>query len=155
MKSSAWRIIKERYASRAMIGEGARRYGGRWNSPGTAVVYVSEHQSLASLEILVHCQPIFPRDYYVAIFLEWDDQLTERVNPDSLPNNWREQPPARATMNVGDAWVCEQRTPVLAVPSAIVPVEWNYLLNPAHPDFAQIEIGDPVSFTFDRRLLNR
>ena len=149
---SAWRIVKASHADRAFSGEGAQRTGGRWNSPGVPLVYASEHRSLAVLEMLVHLDP---QDgvRYLTFRLEFDEALVERRPPDRLPSGWREEMPARASRAVGDAWVREGRSAMLAVPSAIVPEELNYLLNPAHPGFRTIAIGKPVLFAFDPRLL--
>lgn len=146
----AWRIVKERHAATAFSGEGARLYGGRWNSAGASVVYTSGSKALAALEALVHLNPpvIFK---YVAIPIEFDDAILEAAS--ALPTDWREQPPPPSTRDMGDLWVKESRSAVLEVPSVIVPVEPNYLLNPAHPDFTKILIGTPEPFAFDPRLL--
>ena len=130
---SGWRIDKPR--RNAFSGEGARRFGGRWNSPGVAVVYLSEHQSLAALEIFVHLQPLVPHDKYLAYFVEWDEAQMETLSPKKLPLDWRASPPGPATMQLGDQWIREEHSVVLAVPSAILPAERNFLLNPAHPTF--------------------
>lgn len=119
------------------------------------MVYLSEHQSLAALEIFVHLQPLAPRDKYLAYFVEWNDTLMERLPAKSLPPDWRASPPGAPTMQLGDKWVEAQRSVVLAVSSAIVPAETNFLLNPAHPDFRRLRIHQAVEFTFDARMLNR
>ena len=146
----AWRIVKEEHAATALSGEGARLYGGRWNSVGTSVVYSSGSKALAALESLVHLNPpvIFK---YVAIPIEFDDALVEKVTV--LPVEWTEEPPPPATKDIGDVWVKEARSAVLELPSVIVPGEPNYLLNPAHPDFKKIVIGKSEPFSFDPRLL--
>jgi RES domain-containing protein len=150
---SGWRIDKPR--RNAFSGEGARRFGGRWNSPGVAVVYLSEHQSLAALEIFVHLQPLVPHDKYLAYFVEWDEAQMETLSPKKLPLDWRASPPGPATMQLGDQWIREARSVVLAVPSAILSAERNFLLNPAHPKFRQLRLRKPVEFTFDNRLVGR
>lgn len=150
---SGWRIDKP--GREAFSGEGARLYGGRWNSPGVPMVYLSEHQSLAALEIMVHQQPLTPRGKYLAYLATWDDAQLERFSAKKLPANWRASPPESANMALGDQWVREQRSLLLALPSAIVPHEMNYLLNPVHPDFAKLKIQKPISFDFDPRLLGR
>lgn len=148
----AWRIVKKIHASSAFDGEGAWRFGGRWNSPGTRVVYCSANLSLAALENLVHLNP--PVAFKsVAIELEFDDRLIETIGAKSLPPDWTEEPPAGSTMRLGDQWVREGRSAVLKLPSAIIPTESNYLLNPAHRDFQKIIIRKPVAFSFDPRLL--
>ncbi len=150
---SGWRIDKPRRA--AFSGEGARRFGGRWNSPGVAVVYLSEHQSLAALEIFVHLQPLIPQEKYLAYFAEWDEAQMEALSVKKLPSDWRASPPGPATMQIGDRWAREARSAVLAVPSAIVPAERNFLFNPAHPNFRQVRLHKPVEFVFDARLVGR
>jgi len=148
----AWRIVKETYAATAFDGEGAWRFGGRWNSQGTRVVYTSATLSLAALESLVHLNP--PMAFkYVAIPVEFDEALLEVMTPADLPLDWTEEPPPPATMAIGDQWVKASRSAVLELPSAIIQAEPNYLINPAHPDFKKIRIGKPKPFSFDPRLL--
>lgn len=152
---SAWRIVVQSEASRAFSGEGARRYGGRWNSRNVRVIYASEHQSTAALEVFVHNKPFDPDEKYKAFRLEWPDRLTERFPAKNLPANWRVFPPPVEIKEIGDRWVRERRSAVLAVPSVISPAETNFLLNPEHPDFKHIRIASPIDFEFDSRLLNR
>ena len=151
--ASAWRIVRARRAATAFTGEGARLYGGRWSSPGARVVYVSEHQSTAALETLVHALPTAINERYRAFQLEWPDELTETLAIRKLPPHWRASPASAETMRIGDIWVQEQRSAVLAVPSAITPADTNFLLNPEHPDFRRISIAAPADFEFDPRLL--
>ena len=150
---TAWRMVREARAAEAFTGEGARQFGGRWNSPGVAVVYASEHQSLAALETLVHLQPRGSLRF-VVIAVEFAEDLIEQLPATLLPAHWRGEPPGAATMEIGDAWVRAARTPVFAVPSVIVPQERNYLLNPLHADFRRITVREPLEFTFDPRLLD-
>lgn len=149
----AWRIVKEVHASTAFSGEGAVRVGGRWNSRGTRMVYTSATQSLALLESLVHLNPAFLFRYAV-IGLEFPGSMLEIFRPSKLPADWNSEPPATATKRLGDQWVREARSAVLAVPSVLVRTEINYLLNPQHPDFAKIKIGKPEPFALDPRLLH-
>lgn len=150
MKLQAWRIVKAKHAATAFSGEGARLYGGRWNSAGVSLVYTSSTQALAALESLVHLNPpvIFT---YAAIPLEFEAGLVEKVT--ALPPGWALSPAPPSTRALGDLWAKEARSAVLELPSAIIPGESNYLLNPAHPDFKKIVIGKPVPFSFDPRLL--
>ena len=152
---SAWRIVLKRKAALAFSGEGAWRYGGRWNSRNVRVIYVSEHQSTAALEVFVHNKPFDPNEKYTAFHLEWPDSLTEQFPGEKLPGNWRVFPPPMETRQIGDAWVQEQRSAVLALPSAITPADTNFLLNPEHKDFKRIRIHPPIDFDFDPRLLDR
>jgi RES domain-containing protein len=153
--ASAWRIVRASRAKVAFTGEGPWRYGGRWNSPGIHVVYVSEHQSTAALEIFVHRVPFVLEEKYKAFCLEWPESLKEVLLANKLPTDWRISPPSRSTMEIGDRWVQERRSAVLALPSAISPDDTNFLLNPEHPDFKRIRIHPPVDFEFDPRLLGR
>ena len=153
--ASAWRIVRASRAKTAFTGEGPWRYGGRWNSAGRRVVYVSEHQSTAAFEIFVHRVPFILEEQYKAFELEWADSLIEVFPANKLPSDWKTSPMPRSTVEIGDAWVREKRSAVLAVPSVISPAEMNFLLNPGHPDFKRIRIHRPIDFDFDPRLLGR
>jgi RES domain-containing protein len=146
----AWRIIKAKRLATAFSGEGAAKFGGRWNSRGVAVVYTSATRSLAALETLVHLNPPVHFSYRI-IRIEFADELVSAVP--RLPPDWNLQPASPSSRRLGDVWVRTSRSAVLAVPSVIVPGEMNYVLNPAHPDFKRIAIGKPASFSFDPRLL--
>jgi RES domain-containing protein len=152
---SAWRIVRAARVNSAFTGEGARVYGGRWNSRGTAVIYVSEHESLAALELFVHVTPLSPNDRYRSFRLEWEDKLTQYFSVKSLPPHWNAEPPTFQTMQVGDEWIRAGKSVALAVPSVLSTSEMNFLLNPRHPDFKRIKISQPVLYRFDSRLLNR
>ena len=150
---SGWRIQKHKHNATSFTGEGSRRCGGRWNSVGVAMVYLSRHQSLAVLEIFLQPRPLSSLDPYIVIGAEWDEKLVETLPADQLPENWRALPAGPATAAIGDLWIKQDRSAVLAVPSVIVPAETNFLLNPRHPDFRRIKIGRPERFVFDPRLL--
>src|ERR687891_740646 len=111
----AWRIVRAARVNSAFTGEGARVYGGRWNSRGTAVVYLSEHESLAALELLVHLAPLPPDDRYLSFRLEWEDKLTKFFPLKGLPVNGNEKPPTFQTMQIGDEWVRAGKSVALAV----------------------------------------
>lgn len=153
MSTTAWRITKRRHAGTAFSGTGARRYGGRWNSPGIPVVYTSESQSLAVLEILVHLQAPVLLEKYVLIEVGIDEALINDLDRSRLQRNWRAEPAPVQLRNIGDEWVRNGSSVALRVPSALVPAENNFLLNPAHTDFEKLIIGKPVPFSFDERLL--
>jgi RES domain-containing protein len=145
----AWRIDRSIYRTTAFTGEGAKLYGGRWNSQGVPVVYTAEHKSLAMLEILVHLHKARNYDLYLVSF---DDSLVQELALKDLPMNWNIEPPAINTQKIGDDWVASSRSAVLSVPSVVVPEERNYILNPRHPDFTLIEIGNWMPCNFDPRL---
>jgi len=153
--ASAWRIVRASRAKTTFTGEGAWRYGGRWNSPGVRVVYVSEHQSTAALEVFANRGPFILEERYKAFHLDWPDSLTELFPIKKLPPNWRLYPPPAETREIGDQWVREQRSAVLALPSVISPADTNFLLNPEHADFKRIRIAASIDFDFDPRLLGR
>lgn len=150
--ASGWRIVPENRAHDAFIGEGAKLYGGRWNSSGVAVVYGSQHKSLAALELLVH-RDSRKSHRFTAFLFQFPESLVETVPLPGLPEDWRQEPPPPSTQQIGDAWMRESRSAILAVPSIIIPEELNYVLNPAHSDFRKITIGKPQDFAFDARLL--
>ncbi len=148
---TVWRIVTEPHAATAFSGEGARLYGGRWNPKGLAVIYTAQSQSLAALEMLAQDIPLRAR--YVIIPAKVPKQLIEHYNLQRLPPNWRD-PAVRSTLQmIGATWVKTGRSAVLAVPSVIIPSELNYLLNPHHPDFVKIELGQATPFKLDTRLL--
>jgi RES domain-containing protein len=153
--ASAWRIVRASREKTAFTGEGPWRYGGRWNSPGVRVVYVSEHQSTAAFEVFANRVPFVLDEKYKAFRLEWPDNLIENFPIKKLPAKWRISPPPVETMEIGDHWVKQGRSAVLALPSVISPADTNFLLNPEHPDFKRIRIFPPTNFEFDPRLLGR
>jgi RES domain-containing protein len=145
----AYRILKRKFAGSAFSGEGARRYGGRWNSPGVAVVYTSSTISLAILEWRANLTQ-WPAPSSVLIEIEFDASLI--WTPTKLPMGWKRWPSPNSNTAVGDNWVRSKKSAVLKMPSAVVPEEVNYILNPAHPDFRKISIGKPRRFEPDPRL---
>lgn len=153
MIRTAWRLVATRLAKSAFDGEGARRYGGRWNSVGTPVVYLSEAVSLSLLEIIVHSGTAGLHSTYALFKVQFDDGLVDRVAPGRLSPQWRSFPPHPSSQFIGDQWTKENRSPVLQVPSVIVDRESNFLLNPSHPHFAKIHIGSEEQLKIDRRLM--
>lgn len=146
-----WRICSREH--RRFDGEGARRYGGRWNHTGTSVVYTSGSMSLAALELFVHVDIDIAPGELVAIQADIPDTLTiETVKIDSLPKDWRRYPAPEALKEIGTACAKKGSTAILAVPSAVIPEERNYLLNPTHRDFRRIRLRKPVAFRFDPRM---
>jgi RES domain-containing protein len=152
---TAWRIVKRKHARTAFTGEGARIYGGRWDSPGVAIVYTAESQSLAALEMVVHLDSSALLLSYVVFEVGIDESLVSQVGLSKLPRNWRDDPPPVKAREVGDAWAMSGKSAVLQVPSATLPAEYNFLLNPHHPDFSKLAIGNPSSSQYDARLARR
>ncbi len=148
----AWRIVKSAYAAHAFDGEGSQLYGSRWNSPGLRIVHTSATLSLAVLEILAHLQSVAPLPHYLVFPTDFDPAHIEQVEMSTLPSGWRRSPPSAAVQQTGNLWVRRASSAVLAVPSALIPHERNYLLNPAHPDFKRIQISPPVALDVDPRV---
>jgi RES domain-containing protein len=147
-----WRLSRQRYAGESYSGEGSRQFGGRWSPIGLNVAYSAESRSLAALEVLVNVRDaklLFAQPW-VMISAKIPGELIER--PTRVPDDWRATPYTRATQTFGAEWVRAARSAVLRVPSTVVLGEFNYLLNPAQPDFARISIGQPEDFTFDPRF---
>lgn len=136
----------------ALEGEGARLFGGRWNSKGIRVAYLSDSPALAALEILVHTRSEEDFQDYLLIEIGFDAALVEALDATALPEGWDAPRPSPLTQALGDRWVAEGRSLLLRVPSAVVPRQFNYLLNPEHPDRAKLSVGEPEPFRFDPRL---
>lgn len=149
----AYRMVRAEFVKTAFTGEGASLAGGRWNSSGVRVVYCSGTVSLAALELLAHLGRGKILDEYRVIQAVFDDAIVETVERHRLPPDWGGSPGPHDLRRLGDQWVRERRSAVLCVPSAVVPSEVNYLLNPTHPQFEGISIGKPQPFQFDSRLL--
>lgn len=149
---TAWRIVKTAHAAEAFSGIGAYRWGGRWNSRGRRAVYTAESVALAALELLVHLQSTGPLDDYVVIACRFPARHITSIDEETLPANWRDSPVPAAVRAIGDQWLERHASPVLAVPSAVVSSEHNYILNPEHPQFDAVDIDEPRPFTFDPRL---
>ena len=149
----AWRIVKTRFSVDAFSGEGARLYGGRWNSAGVAMVYTAGSKSLATLELLVHLDSSALLPSYSICPVDFDDSLVEVVDPADLPSDWQQSPAPTSLQVMGDEWISRQSSLVLRVPSAIVADESNYLINPVHKDFKKLLVGRMKPFSLDPRLL--
>ncbi len=149
----AWRIVKTTFSADAFSGEGARLYGGRWNSAGVAMVYTAGSKSLATLELLVHLDSSMRLPSYSICPVDFDDSLVEVVDPAVLPLDWRQSPPPTSLQVIGNDWISRQSSAVLRVPSAVEPDENNYLINPVHRDFKKLSIGSMNSLSLDPRLI--
>ena len=149
---TSWRVVNEDYATRAFDGEGARVWGGRWNSSGRAVVYTSATTSLGLLEKMIHADSgLLP--FFVSIPVTFNADLVESVDPETLPANWQCLPAPFELQQIGNVWIDSRQSCILEVPSVIVPHESNFILNPSHPDFGSLEIGDPIELETDPRLI--
>jgi RES domain-containing protein len=154
MKITAWRITRKKYLNQAFSGEGAKIWGGRWNPAGYPAVYCAENLSLAILELIVHLEDDIDIESFIAVPVSFDSKTVRTLDSSQLPEAWDDLPIGPASMGVGKQWLDEKNFLALKVPSIIVPIESNYILNPLHPDFGQIEIGEPQGIRFDPRIAN-
>jgi RES domain-containing protein len=152
---NAWRIVSANYKNKAYTGDGARIYGGRWNSKGVAVVYTAGSLALASIEMIVNLPAPKLLQKYIRISAQISSDLVSDLSEAGLPEDWNSRPISPSTRAISDRWVKNQSSAVLRVPSIVVPDEYNYLINPAHPDFVKIDIGKPIVYYFDPRLTKR
>ena len=149
-----WRLSRAEHASTGFSGEGTRLVGSRWTARGLPSVYTSQSIALAVLETLVHME-VKHLSSYVVIPADIPDKLPiEVVKVSDLPRGWKRTPAPMSLQRIGMQWLRSQRSVALQVPSAIVPDEFNYVLNPIHPDFERIKIGKPNAFRFDSRLVS-
>lgn len=151
--TTAWRLVKTRFAASVLDGEGARLHGARWNSPGIAIAYAADSPALAVLEVLAHLQSTRHLDAYSMLSADIPEELIEDVDSTVLPSNWTAAPPPPEAQAVGDAWAAMRRSAVLRVPSAIVPRSSIFLINPAHPEVKRITVGEIEPFRLDPRVI--
>ena len=150
-----WRITGKKYSESAFDGEGARRFGGRWNHRGSPVVYTSDSLALAALEQLVHVALGLQLKDRVAIAVDIPDDLEMvEFSVQDLPADWRRTDGVKALRDLGTRWVLSGASSVLSVPSVVIPRERNYVLNPNHPQFKRLIIHAARPFEFDPRLLS-
>lgn len=151
--TAIWRIEKKKYAREAFSGDGAFFLGGRWNQAGTRIVYASQTLALAALEKFVHLQSDGCAISFVYFRIEVPGQVKiKALENNSLPAGWRESPASDAAKNLGTRWAQRRESVLLCVPSVIIPVECDYLINPQHPDYRRLKINKPVDFPFDPRM---
>lgn len=149
----AWRVDQEKWQDSSFDGNGAAREGGRWNSAGVRVIYASGNLAMASLEKYVHLpKPVPAAMRFVRFRVDFNGVAVKQLKPADLPANWTVSPVPPETQNLGDEWIASNETAVLAVPSSIIPDEWNFLLNPAHPDFKKLTIHPPEEFIYNDRV---
>lgn len=142
----AWRIVKKRHAEKAITGHASKRLGSRWNYPGSRLIYSSGSLSLAAFELLVHYEPISLLKINlvsISVTIPSNVSMTHCLVP---PEDWQRYPAPDSTKAYGDRWLKDNKTAVLCVPSAIMPKEYHYLINPEHPDFEQIVFQAPSDF---------
>jgi RES domain-containing protein len=151
-----YRVLRKPYSRAPFDGQGSYLYGGRWSNPGTRLTYASEHQSLAMLEYFVHLEANdSPPDLVLASADVPDDLPRQRIEVGMLPTSWRETPAPAELARLGDEFVQAADRCLFIVPSALVPSENNWLINPLHDDFHKIMIRETEPLTYDSRLSPR
>jgi RES domain-containing protein len=146
-----WRLCRAVHAGQAFSGEGARRYGGRWNSRGVPMVYCSSSLALAAIELFVHIEPAQAPDDLVSIAVALpEDEPARTIAPNELSENWWAD--LEATRALGDAWLRSGSALALRVPSVPIRSEWNVLVNPLHPRVGELRIEPAQAFEFDARM---
>ena len=147
-----WRIATASRAAAIFTGEGGLYVEGRWHSKGHRIVYAAESRALASLEIMANIpgREQLRRQTWVIALAELPAELIER--PARFPTDWRAVPAKDSTRAFGYTWLAERRSVALRVPGAVIMGEFNYLLNPLHPDFSGLNFSPPEPFYFDPRF---
>ncbi len=150
---NVYRLGKTKYAT-DLIGEGARLHGGRWNNKMVGCLYTSQSRALALLEYTVNVNiDDIPRALSFTI-IEIPDSNIKILDEPALPWDWKLSPAPSSTMAFGSNLLLAAREPVIRVPSAIIPDEFNYLLNPLHPASKRFKIIDVSDFVYDVRIKN-
>lgn len=151
-----WRICRAAHGSTAFSGEGARRFGGRWNSRGVPMVYTSSSLALAAIEYFVHIEPnLAPDDLICISAMLPDDEPARTVQAADLPEAWWSEESLLGTRELGDEWIRAGSSLAMRVPSAPIRPEWNVLVNPIHPGIHKLRIDSPQPFVFDARMFER
>ena len=146
-----WRISQKRYS--AFDGEGGRRASGRWHRQGVPVIYASDTLALAALEYFVRLNPGDAEAPLAAVSADIPGDLAiDRIQIKEPPKDWNTYPAPRRLQSAGMKWLGQARTAVLAVPSAVIPQQTNYLINPSHADFKRIRVNKAQVFRFDPRM---
>lgn len=150
-----YRLSREKYAT-DISGTGAKLNGGRWNSRGKSALYTAENRSLAVLEVAVHMDfDLIPEDYFLIVIELPEKASIKNITVSDLSKHWDSLPHSESTQLLGDDFLDANQFLALKVPSAIVPHEYNFIINPLHPDFSKVKIITLEAFTFDNRLFKR
>ena len=147
---TVYRISRAVYA--ANDGQGALLHGGRWNPKGYAVIYTCESRALCALEVLANSSGLPAGMAIVEISIPAAIEIARVEEFGPLPEGWAGPTPSEVTRSIGRNWIVAGSRAVLSVPSSVIPLERNYLLNPQHPEFREIRFGNPTAFVFDARL---
>ncbi|MCF8337399.1 MAG: RES family NAD+ phosphorylase [Bacteroidales bacterium] len=149
-----FRLSKTKYV-RDLTGKGAEKAGGRWNSKGTSMIYTSATRALCTTELAVHLPlGIIPEDYSI-VTIDIPDKFILHLKDSLLPNDWKSIPHSDSTQKIGDHFIKQNNSLVMRVPSAVVQDEFNFLINPNHPDIGDVIILSVKPFNFDERLFKK
>ena len=144
-----YRITHNKFASKLT----ASGRAARWNSNAQFLIYTASSRSLACLENLVHRSGVEGKNYFKLIIINIPAEITHSlVRLKDLDKDWSDYKNLAKTQRLGDKWLLKKENLILKVPSAIIPEEFNYLIDPAHPQFSQIKIIRTEDFIFDDRL---
>jgi len=147
-----FRLVREKFSS-ALSGKGAALRGARWNSMGVELIYTAGNRSLAMAEVAVHLTlATLPPDNVMLSISIPDNMKLAEISVSDLPDNWNTFPHPISTQRIGDSFVAKAERAVLKIPSVVTQGDFNYLINPKHPDFPRIKIESLEKFPFDRRL---
>ena len=147
-----YRLVREKYGS-SLSGKGAAVRGARWNSAGVELIYTAANRSLAMAEVAVHLTlATLPGDYLMMSIWIPDDLGIAEIPVDELPPNWNVFPHPLSTQRIGDRFVAQAEHALLRIPSVVTLGDFNYLINPKHPQFLKLNVESLVRFPFDRRL---
>jgi len=152
----AFRIAAPEYAQspeQMLSGEGAFLYGGRWNNPGTRLVYLAQSLSLAAFEQLVHLQRSKVLATFRVLRVDIPEECILDLDPADLPADWNSLTGSSGTRLIGDTWAASRASLALRVPSIVIPGEHNYLLNPVHEDMGRLTAGEILPFNYDQRVM--
>ncbi len=148
-----YRAIRQKYAAYPLDTTGTRLNGGRWNPPGSGILYTAEHSALALIEILVHMPQVpyadLPR--YRLVGLEIPDNSLHLLTADQLPPYWNDNSYGRSQYILSN-WLAEPDVLAIGVPSSVLPDGINYLLHPAHALYSAIRVVSEKSLLIDPRL---
>lgn len=147
-----YRLSKSKF-SYDLSGKGAELAGGRWNSRCKALLYTGQSRALCTAEIAVHT-PLgnIPMDYEIVEITIPDSVIVKEIEISDLPFDWKSIPHSHSTQEIGDAFILENEFLVFKVPSVVVQGDFNFLINPAHRRFREVEIASVNPFEFDVRL---
>ncbi len=152
---SGWRICDPEFAKtpqEMLSGAGAFLFGGRWNTKGHRVVYLGGNLATASMELLVHLDSVSVLNTYLKMEVSFKEKHILQIDPKDLPDDWEAPSMEPTTQLIGDDWIEKQESLVLQVPSVVIEGEINYLINPSHPDFMEVETSNITLFQYDSRV---